>query len=428
MQDSVRAARAAGVGVPASGWEKMPSEVWPHVAATITGEWHPGAVKFHLRWWAARERLAGVSRPGRPALAALFGWGDRRLRDFMADPQTWDDTAEPRSRKGPAKVQEGSSVGPDEVQDAIGATVVLEAKGPDEVQARSSLGPDEVQTTSSRALVTETETEPKAEPKRSAPAPAVADLFASLDSHTSADTGKATGEDERAAGVAEPAKPKRSRKAKGDDADPADVDAVIDLWAKTCQRAEKQAARMRVSPVARRQIASVIERDGADVVLTRFAYIAGGGGGQAEWTRKCIADDARPMKIDALLRDPSRQDAKKGGPPWIASVDAEAAEWSENTSGGTVADPRTVAASVWDAMCAHPRWKGMCVPGNAPNGPGDFGNPDRWDLADTADEHDRRMTCFRLSGSIPKWRDADAEGRRQFRERWIELYAKEVTA
>ena len=264
--------------------------------------------------------------------------------------------------------------------------------------------------------------------EKHAPAPAVADLFASLDSQTSADTGKATTGGERSAGVAEPAKPKRSRKANGGDADPAYVDAVIGLWAKVCPRTEKQAARMKASQPVRRQIAAAIDRDGADVVKARFAYIAGGSGGQAEWARKCIADESRPMQIDALLRDPSRQDRNKGGPPWVATVDGEAADWTEQTASGTTMTPRALAVEAWANMMLDPRWKSVCMPGNAPNAPGDFGNPTRWDLADTAEEHDRRMTCFRLSGSIPKWRDADAEGRRQFRERWIELYAKEVTA
>lgn len=220
---------------------------------------------------------------------------------------------------------------------------------------------------------------------------------------------------------------KKTRARKADtEANPADVDAVIDSWARVCPRTEKQAQRMRASQPVRRQIAAAIERDGSDAVKLRFAYIAGGPGGQAEWARGCIANEARPMQIDALLRDPSRQDRNKGGPPWVASVDGEAVDWSERIKDDGGVDSRALAVEAWANMTFDVRWKHVVQ--RPPNLVGDFGNPDRWDLADTAPEHDRRMACFKAAGSIPKWRDADLEGRRQFRERWLELYAKEVTA
>jgi hypothetical protein len=106
-----------------------------------------------------------------------------------------------------------------------------------------------------------------------------------------------------------------------------------------------------------------------------------------------------------------------------------ARQWKASTAGSGNGQRATAqATAAWDAMTANHRWKTITSTGNAPNLVGDFGNPERWDLADTAPEHDRRMACFRAAGSIPKWRDADLEGRRQFRERWLELYAKEVTA
>jgi hypothetical protein len=113
--------------------------------------------------------------------------------------------------------------------------------------------------------------------------------------------------------------------------------------------------------------------------------------------------------------------------PMVRGMDEAAAESAERIEASGGVDLKAEAASAWFDMTQRRGWKDICLPGGAPNRPGDFGKPDRWDLSDTAEEHDRRVTAFVRSGAISKWQMCDAQGRIEFRDRWIGFYVEEVT-
>ena len=89
---------------------------WPAIAERLqaAGEpWPVEAVYMDLRWYADQERMGRARRPGRPTLAARWGWTDRRARAVLADVEQWGDPL-----RRPAGVQRASSPGPAEDQSA----------------------------------------------------------------------------------------------------------------------------------------------------------------------------------------------------------------------------------------------------------------------------------------------------------------------
>ena len=422
--------RAAPVPVY-SGWAPLPCAVWMEVAETFAKPWSRPVACADLTTYqsVAIQPVDPVRFPSIGDLTERWGWSAHEVRRLLTDETAWSDptltgngdraarwaaikdartsrSGSHGSRTDRARIEHGSR------KDATvePAESTSKAHGFNEDRAR-------IEITSLNTRVGSQSTEHRAQTQeKHAPAPAVADLFASLASQTSADTGKATTGGERSAGVAEPAKAKRSRRGPSPEAVAA-WPVALAWWAKM---RPDNAARLKMDRGDGAFLLEALDKQGVDVIVGRLRQAAVGTGYMARQVRGEVPGRDAVDGLPALLRQ---------GTGITRPLDSAAeSEGYDVPMDPAARDPRAIAVEAWANMMLDPRWKSVCMPGNAPNAPGDFGNPTRWDLADTAEEHDRRMTCFRLAGSIPKWRDADAEGRRQFRERWIELYAKEVTA
>lgn len=111
------------------------------------------------------------------------------------------------------------------------------------------------------------------------------------------------------------------------------------------------------------------------------------------------------MQIAALLRDPSRQDSKKGGPPWIASVDGEAADWSSEYAQRKHAAPEDAAraALAWSEIAALPEWRAFQQGRPAPNRQERHGERGGFDLHPDRDEHGKRWRAYMAAGGARAW-------------------------
>lgn len=91
-----------------SPWCPIDVAWWPAIAEALPHPWPDEAAKMDLRWWADQEAMGRVKRPGRPALAARWGWPDRQTRNAMRDAPERQ-VSSPR----PATVQRASSQRPE---------------------------------------------------------------------------------------------------------------------------------------------------------------------------------------------------------------------------------------------------------------------------------------------------------------------------
>jgi hypothetical protein len=91
-----------------SPWCPIDVAWWPAIADALLHPWPDEAVKMDLRWWADQEAVGRVKRPGRPALAARWGWPDRQARNAMRDAPERQ-----ASSQRPATVQRASSQRPE---------------------------------------------------------------------------------------------------------------------------------------------------------------------------------------------------------------------------------------------------------------------------------------------------------------------------
>jgi len=399
-----------------SGWDPMEAKHWPMICASIPRPWPREAVLHDLRWWAARERMGDGKRPGRPVLEARWGWTSHKARGAMLSEDEWGD---PRASTANRQRTDSEPTANRQVANGITKAIVEE---PTADLQRTDSEPTENRPTRVGSQITEHRTQ---DTEKHAPAPAVADLFATPpnpDSQPSAATGEAT---------------------EGTDAAP---DDGLPAWS-SLFKAQPDASKADIVEAIVRCIGAVTEATvkphrcatSAKPVLTLWkalgyppiAEFADDFVTVAEAAHRCpVGLFAKDIRAEGWADGTDRQHDVSTiavQARWDVRI-LVARQWKASAAGSSAGQQATAkAAAAWDAMTAHPRWRGMCVPGNAPNLPGDYGQPGRWDLADEAAEHDRRMTAFEAAGSIPKWRDADADGRRQFRDRWLELYAKEVT-
>ena len=296
---------------PITGWDPIASDAWPMIAASLAKPWPVEAVHHDLRWWAARERRGERQRPGRPALVARYGWGDRKLRDLMADPARWEDPAHPVERSG---VQRGSSEGPARVQPTSSGNTVEAVVSVEKVQPTSSEGPADVQPTSTRAMYspstdTDTDTEHREDPPN--PPPVVVDA---------------------------PAKPTRPRKQKPDPLAPTDdeaadwedaLGAVAEIDAALARRIDTRASK--ASDGTRAAILRAMRRDTADVLIRRLRHVAR--------TSESLAFVRSGPGVDALLVDPTKAN-RDGKPAWTSRLDNEAARIADTAAGSrTLAEP-----------------------------------------------------------------------------------------
>ena len=244
---------------------------------------------------------------------------------------------------------------------------------------------------------TDLQTDRPSEDKNKGAPVSVADLF-TPSSQPDAATGEATGDTAPPPSCAAPL--------------PADVLAVVSVLAKLNHRSAERMTRGTNDGMVK-ATRKAIKALGLPALLARLEYAS-------------AAQDDEPMKFWRTTLGGKLAPMLTVDGPWVRGLDEAAADRVDEVQAAGGVDARAMAVEAWANMTFDVRWKHVVQ--KPPNLVGDFGNPDRWDLADTAPEHDRRMACFKTAGSIPKWRDADLEGRRQFRERWLELYAKEVTA
>jgi hypothetical protein len=91
-----------------SPWCPIDVAWWPAIAEALPHPWPDEAAKMDLRWWADQEAMGRVKRPGRPALAARWGWPDRQTRNAMRDAPERQVSSE-----RPATVQPASSQRPE---------------------------------------------------------------------------------------------------------------------------------------------------------------------------------------------------------------------------------------------------------------------------------------------------------------------------
>ena len=168
-----------------TGWDPMVAEWWPVIAEGLALPWARESVLMDLRWWAARARVDGMTRPGRPTLAKRWGWTDYAVKDALRSENEWGD-----DRFSPAERQPSASRAPAERQRENVETSVLVDEPPAERQPSASAPPEDrptrvgSQTTDHRPQDTgETETRapevaPSPKPKRSASvAPEVAAVW-----------------------------------------------------------------------------------------------------------------------------------------------------------------------------------------------------------------------------------------------------------
>lgn len=132
------------------GWEAMEARWWPPIRAALIASgqpWPEEAVLFDLRWWREQEIITrgsrhAVRRPGRPTLAAEWGWSDWQARDIMRNEGLWADPLKeaqrqdaqrtapptpPTSSGPPADLQPASSGPP--------ATTTANADNPQEISS-----------------------------------------------------------------------------------------------------------------------------------------------------------------------------------------------------------------------------------------------------------------------------------------------------
>lgn len=153
-----------------TGWDPMAAEWWPAIAQALPKPWPQESVWMDLRWWAARERVDGHARPGRPTLSARWGWTDWATKAALKDEGAWADprileieqrigealvvaselvsasitiTTAEDTRPPPADRQDSARTPPADRQDEDGSSDTIDRKPP-AVRQQSASGPPAV--------------------------------------------------------------------------------------------------------------------------------------------------------------------------------------------------------------------------------------------------------------------------------------------
>ena len=78
------------------GWEPCEATWWLTIRQTIAKPWPRDAVLMDLRFWrgqeiatADRPKAERIERPGRPALAATWGWTEWQVRTVVKSESEW---------------------------------------------------------------------------------------------------------------------------------------------------------------------------------------------------------------------------------------------------------------------------------------------------------------------------------------------------
>ena len=121
-----------------TGWDPMVAEWWPVIAEGLALPWARESVLMDLRWWAARARVDGMTRPGRPTLAKRWGWTDYAVKDALRSEDEWGD-----DRFSPAERQTSASAPPADRQRENVETSVLVDEPPAERQPSASAPPED---------------------------------------------------------------------------------------------------------------------------------------------------------------------------------------------------------------------------------------------------------------------------------------------
>lgn len=77
-----------------SGYDALPHDAWPDIAAVLPLPWHPAAAAHDLRWHAAEHHVYGRKLPGIRDLAERWGWA-RSVAHRLVASATWTDEARP---------------------------------------------------------------------------------------------------------------------------------------------------------------------------------------------------------------------------------------------------------------------------------------------------------------------------------------------
>lgn len=395
----------------------MPCAVWMEVAETLAKPWARVMACADLTVFqsVAIQPVDPVRFPSIGDLTDRWGWSAHEVRKVLVDEPAWSDPTltgngdraarwaaikESRtsrsgshgSRKDRARIAQGSHE--DSTVEPVESST--KAQGFNTDRARIA-----ITSLNTRVGSQSTDTEHRHR-EHTAPVP-VADLFAPT-SQPDAATGEATGDTAPPPSCAAPLPVPLS----------ADVLAVVAVLAKLNQRSADRMTRGTNDGMVK-ATRKAIKALGLPALLARLEYAA------------AVQDD-EPMKFWRTTLGGKLAPLLTVDGPWVRGLDEAAAEVAERIEDSGGVDLEAEAASAWFDMTQRRGWKTICYPGGAPNRPGDFGQPERWDLSDTADEHDRRMTAFLRAGSIPKWQMADAQGRIEFRARWIGFYMDEVKA
>lgn len=412
------------------GWEPLDAAWWPSIAASLTKPWPDDAIRFDLRWWAARERMKDGTRPGRPALVERWGCADWKARTLMRDETSWGDSLQPPSSRTPAVLQKSSSGSPAEQRSKRNHGAESSSDSPADLQLFSS-PPPEVLPTRVGSQITDTDTDTD---KTDAPVPAAHPPTASHDEEptlplpeahrgattTDSDTGHTPPTVSAPPHSPPPFSPGAAPASpSGAGGPPPDVSpsgggalgkgarlaADIERVTAQIERLDsKVAARMRRGTNAGAVDAATkaVRKHGVERVVARLAYVASRPrDGLAAWWW-----GLSNRTIGMLLRD---------GTPLVLGLDEEASAAADTDSAPSLAPVsapdgspvpehvKTPGERAWASVCALEGWQLYAPMRPSPN------QPDRWrkgpgfDFADDPQEHALRYRCYIEAGGYADW-------------------------
>ena len=102
------------------GWERIDAEWWAVIRQTIPKPWPREAVLMDLRYWQGQEAVSEgrVERPGRPTLAALWGWTDWQVKQAFKSEGEWTDPRRQRTASAPPEDRQPTASAPPAEQQA----------------------------------------------------------------------------------------------------------------------------------------------------------------------------------------------------------------------------------------------------------------------------------------------------------------------
>ena len=101
------------------GYEPMEAVWWPVIAASIPKPWPREAAMMDLRWWSGQEAATRslqmrrvATMPGRPALAARWGWTDWAVKSLLRAEPEWADPLRETSASAPPALRQPAASEP----------------------------------------------------------------------------------------------------------------------------------------------------------------------------------------------------------------------------------------------------------------------------------------------------------------------------